>query len=330
MDSDEAKLFVGGISRVTSEVILRKHFDKYGTVLGSSIAKDRITKNSRGFGFVWFSDSSAAHKALQDSHVILGKTVEVKKAIPRSEQQQHQNQQQNGGSSKGSSIDNGENQFRTKKIFVGGLSASLTEEEFKNYFGKFGSVTDVVVMHDSTTHRPRGFGFITFDSAESVVNVMKNSFHELNGRLVEVKRAVPKEVNNGSDSGFNTRMEGGIGPSCSYSPYRPGYWVLPSYAPFPGFGGGGGSPYGASIYGGWYPIGGSGSIGSGISPLAPRSPWYGTTVIGAGALPLPQSRASVNTAYLSGGVGVMGMAAGGYSGIVGQRELEAESGSLWQ
>lgn len=75
MDSDEAKLFVGGISRVTSEVILRKHFDKYGTVLGSSIAKDRITKNSRGFGFVWFSDSSAAHKALQDSHVILGKTV---------------------------------------------------------------------------------------------------------------------------------------------------------------------------------------------------------------------------------------------------------------
>lgn len=75
MDSDEAKLFVGGISRVTSDDALKKHFGKYGTVLGCSIAKDRITKNSRGFGFVWFSESSAADKALQDTHVILGKTA---------------------------------------------------------------------------------------------------------------------------------------------------------------------------------------------------------------------------------------------------------------
>lgn len=75
MDSDEAKLFVGGISRVTSDDTLKRHFEKYGTVLGSSIAKDRVTKNSRGFGFVWFSDPSAADKALQDSHVIQGKTV---------------------------------------------------------------------------------------------------------------------------------------------------------------------------------------------------------------------------------------------------------------
>jgi RNA-binding protein Musashi len=75
MESDEAKLFVGGISRETSEQTLKKHFDGYGTVLGSSIAKDRLTRNPRGFGFVWFSDPSAALKALQDSHVILGKTV---------------------------------------------------------------------------------------------------------------------------------------------------------------------------------------------------------------------------------------------------------------
>lgn len=75
MESDEAKLFVGGISRAITEESLKVHFEKYGTVLGSSIAKDRITKNSRGFGFVWFSEPSAADKALRDSHTIFGKVV---------------------------------------------------------------------------------------------------------------------------------------------------------------------------------------------------------------------------------------------------------------
>lgn len=324
MDSDEAKLFVGGISRVTSEDTLKKHFEKYGTVLGSLIAKDRITKNPRGFGFVWFSDSSAADKALQDSHVILGKTVEVKKAIPRSEHHQHQNQLQNRALPKSSGSDNGDNQCRTKKIFVGGLSAGLTEAEFKNYFERFGMVTDVVVMHDSTTQRPRGFGFVTFDSEESVEKVILNSFHELNGRLVEVKRAVPKEANNSSDTGFTTRVEGRRGSPGCYPPYSFGYWILPGYAPFHGFSGGGCFPYGGSIYGGWYAPGGSVSVGSGVAPLPLRSAWYGP---GARAFSLPHGSASIPPTYSSGGVGVMDMAAGGY-GRIG--ELETESGSQWQ
>lgn len=75
MDSDQAKLFVGGISRDTTEDILKDHFGKYGSVLGSTISVDRNTRHPRGFGFVWFSDLSAADKALHDKHVILGRTV---------------------------------------------------------------------------------------------------------------------------------------------------------------------------------------------------------------------------------------------------------------
>lgn len=75
MDRDQAKLFVGGISRDTSEDTLKDHFDKYGAVMGSVVAKDKTTKNPRGFGFVWFSDPSSADKALTDTHVIGGRTV---------------------------------------------------------------------------------------------------------------------------------------------------------------------------------------------------------------------------------------------------------------
>uniref|UniRef100_A0A2P2LE60 RRM domain-containing protein n=1 Tax=Rhizophora mucronata TaxID=61149 RepID=A0A2P2LE60_RHIMU len=75
MEVEKAKVFVGGISRETSEDVLRAHFSKYGDVLGSLVAKDRAAGNPRGFGFVWFSDPSFADQALQDTHVILGRRV---------------------------------------------------------------------------------------------------------------------------------------------------------------------------------------------------------------------------------------------------------------
>jgi RNA-binding protein Musashi len=87
---------------------------------------------------------------------------------------------------------------RTRKIFVGGLPSSITDSDFKLYFEQFGPISDVVVMYDQTTQRPRGFGFITFDSDDSVDRVLaKSSFHHLNGKLVEVKRAVPKDLSPG-------------------------------------------------------------------------------------------------------------------------------------
>ena len=49
-------------------------------------------------------------------------------------------------------------------------------------------------MYDHNTQRPRGFGFITYDSEEAVEKVLLKTFHELNGKMVEVKRAVPKEL----------------------------------------------------------------------------------------------------------------------------------------
>lgn len=86
---------------------------------------------------------------------------------------------------------------RTRKIFVGGLASTVTESDFKTYFDQFGTVTDVVVMYDHNTQRPRGFGFITYDSEEAVDRVLHKTFHELNGKMVEVKRAVPKDQSPG-------------------------------------------------------------------------------------------------------------------------------------
>ncbi|XVE95065.1 hypothetical protein REPUB_Repub02eG0064400 [Reevesia pubescens] len=336
MESDQGKLFVGGISRETNEVILKDHFSKYGTVWSSVVAKDRNTKTPRGFGFVLFSEPSSADKALQDTHVILGRTVEVKKAIPRSEQHQNQQQQQqlhhnpirqwnSGFSRNDTDAADSNNHFRTKKVFVGGLSASLTEEEFKNYFERFGRITDVVVMHDSSTNRPRGFGFVTFESEESVENVMQKNFHELSNRLVEVKRAVPKEGNNGGNTYYN--MKAGAGflrgspyngfQAFEYSSNSPGYGIFPSYAPLPGYNTVGGYLCGTGVYGSGNPTVGYGRIGYGVTPITPRGPLYPPVMLGARAYPLPYGSASIYPTYINTGLGLMGTVAGGFNGITG-------------
>lgn len=74
-DSDRSKLFVGGVSRQTTDETLREHFSKYGTVVSAVIAKDGITGNPRGFAFVSFTEPSAVDNALRDAHEILGRMV---------------------------------------------------------------------------------------------------------------------------------------------------------------------------------------------------------------------------------------------------------------
>ncbi|BAT80637.1 hypothetical protein VIGAN_03023100 [Vigna angularis var. angularis] len=189
MESDLGKLFIGGISWDTDEERLREYFGKYGEVIEAVIMRDRTTGRARGFGFVVFSDPVVAERVIMDKHIIDGRTVEAKKAVPRDDQITVNRQ---SGTIQGSP-----GPGRTKKIFVGGLPSTITESDFKKYFDQFGTITDVVVMYDHNTQRPRGFGFITYDSEEAVDRVLYKTFHELNGKMVEVKRAVPKELSPG-------------------------------------------------------------------------------------------------------------------------------------
>eukprot|EP00121_Abeoforma_whisleri_P011279 Awhi_evm1s10402 len=56
--------------------------------------------------------------------------------------------------------------MKVKKIFVGGLALTTTEKMLKEYFGEYGTVTDAVLMYDQMTQRPRGFGFVSFETED--------------------------------------------------------------------------------------------------------------------------------------------------------------------
>ncbi|KAI8565372.1 hypothetical protein RHMOL_Rhmol03G0253800 [Rhododendron molle] len=81
-----------------------------------------------------------------------------------------------------------------KKIFVGGIPRTVTEDKFKEFFSAYGTVVWHEIIRDLDSGLPRGFGFVVFDSAQVVDNILINGdYIDMEGAKVEIKRARPKE-----------------------------------------------------------------------------------------------------------------------------------------
>ncbi|KAK6142136.1 hypothetical protein DH2020_007004 [Rehmannia glutinosa] len=217
-----------------------KYFGKYGEITDSVIMKDRHTGRPRGFGFITYADPSVVDTVIAETHIINGKQyisipgviegtivgpacvtfsdpllwllisdgtfislqnvlgllkleVEIKRTIPKG-----------SGDSK---------DFKTKKVFVGGIPTSVTEDEFKGFFSKYGKVVEHEIIRDHVTKRSRGFGFI-----------------------VEIKKAEPKKPSNqtpgpayGSESRGRGYGDSYGGFSGSYSGFGSGGFGPASY-----------------------------------------------------------------------------------------------------
>ena len=82
-------IYVGNLSRTTTEETLRQAFEAHGTVSQVSIITDRYSGESRGFGFVEMPEKSEAEAAISslDGQELDGWNLKVNVAKPRTEGQ---------------------------------------------------------------------------------------------------------------------------------------------------------------------------------------------------------------------------------------------------
>ena len=79
-------------------------------------------------------------------------------------------------------------------VFVGNVSYDATENELQDLFAQHGTVTDVNLMVDRVTKKPRGFAFVTMESkeaAEAAIGALNGA--DFRGRKLTVNEARPRE-----------------------------------------------------------------------------------------------------------------------------------------
>ncbi len=98
------------------------------------------------------------------------------------------------------------------RIYVGNLPYSMSENELSDLFGEHGAVTDVHMVTDRATGRPRGFGFVTMaNDNEGQTAIEQLNGQEVGGRTLTVNEARPREERGGGGGGRGGYGGGGGG-----------------------------------------------------------------------------------------------------------------------
>ena len=95
-----------------------------------------------------------------------------------------------------------------KKIYVGNLPYSATEQEIRDSFGEHGTVESVSLVSDRETGRPRGFGFVEMDDEGAAAAISALDGKDMGGRSLRVNEARPRREGGGG-GGFGGGGGGG-------------------------------------------------------------------------------------------------------------------------
>ncbi|KAK5577382.1 hypothetical protein RB653_002323 [Dictyostelium firmibasis] len=82
------KIFVTRLPWATCKEALKTHFSQYGNIVDGYVVMDRVTKRSRGFGFITFENSESAQSAINADNEIGGRKLVVNQALHKGPEQQ--------------------------------------------------------------------------------------------------------------------------------------------------------------------------------------------------------------------------------------------------
>lgn len=168
------KLFIGGLNYVTLQSDVKAYFETFGKVIECSVLFDKETKKSKCYAFLTLEDykNNVKERIQNRKHEINGKIVDVKFAVEGKEKEEMMDDK--------------------KKLFVGGLDPNTTGEDLEKFFSKYGPVKEASVLYDQDRGVSRCFGFIKLENKETVDVLVREQRFNFNGKMIEVKIAVPK------------------------------------------------------------------------------------------------------------------------------------------
>jgi RNA recognition motif-containing protein len=99
-----------------------------------------------------------------------------------------------------------------KKLYVGNLAYSTTQEQVRELFEQAGEVAEVTLITDRDTGRPKGFGFVEMATEEGAQEAIKRfNGTSLDNRSLTVSEARPREERSGGGGFGGGRRDNSFG-----------------------------------------------------------------------------------------------------------------------
>ncbi|KAI3822684.1 hypothetical protein L1987_10279 [Smallanthus sonchifolius] len=204
-ESPEAgKLYVGNLPYAVTSSELSQIFGEASNVDSVEIVYDRVTDRSRGFAFITMASVQKAKEAIRmfNGSQIGGRTVKVNfPEVPRGGEREVM----------GPKIRKSSREFieSAYKIYAGNLSWIITSEKLKDAFADQPGLLSAKVIYEKHSGRSRGFGFVTFSSAEAAESALNSmNGEEVEGRPLRLNLAAgnadtPRSPQSGTTSEIN-------------------------------------------------------------------------------------------------------------------------------
>ncbi len=96
-------------------------------------------------------------------------------------------------------------------LYVGNLSWNMTEDDLRNLFEQYGTVSSIKIVKDRETGRSKGFGFVEMENDTEAQNALSSLYdQEVQGRKIVINEAQERPAKPGG-GGFKKRGFGGGG-----------------------------------------------------------------------------------------------------------------------
>lgn len=171
-------LYVGNMSSTITDELLHRLFARFGEIQSCKVMTDRVTGESKGFGFVKFDDEG---NALRAASAMSGVEVDGSSLLVKIA-----DKDQTGAPSVRPS-DN---------LFIRNLPLNFTEQDLNAVFSSFGAISSSIIIRDLKSGQSKGFGMVKFSNVADAATAMKKvNGMQLSGseRPLEVKYAEGEE-----------------------------------------------------------------------------------------------------------------------------------------
>ncbi|HEX2666866.1 MAG TPA: RNA-binding protein [Gammaproteobacteria bacterium] len=86
------------------------------------------------------------------------------------------------------------------KLYVGNFPFSVDESQLREIFSQYGEISELNLIMDRDSGRPKGFGFITFASQQSAEKALEQNGKDMGGRALRVNMAMDKPRTTGGSA----------------------------------------------------------------------------------------------------------------------------------